>query len=108
MTALKLPPVIEAYFEADRTDPPSVVRFFAASAVVKDESHTYHGTEEIRRWRAEAASKYTYTCQPLNATQEGNQLHVNCRLEGSFPGSPVELGFCFEIDNDQITSLEIQ
>jgi hypothetical protein len=103
-----LPPIIGAYFEADRLGSMSIVECFADNAVVKDESHAYHGTEEIRRWRAEAASKYTYTCQPLAVTQDGEQFLVNCHLEGSFPGSPVELCFCFQIDDNQITSLEIQ
>jgi hypothetical protein len=108
MSSVTLPPLIDTYFEADRLDPISVVRLFSAEAVVKDESHTYHGTDAIRRWRAEAAAKYTYTCQPLEVSQQGNRFRVNCHLEGSFPGSPIELGFCFEIENDQITSLEIQ
>ncbi|WP_442482847.1 nuclear transport factor 2 family protein [Aeoliella sp. SH292] len=108
MPTLTLPPIIDAYFEADRLGSMSIVECFADNAVVKDESHAYHGREAIRRWRAEAAAKYTYTCQPLDVTQQGNQFRVNCHLEGSFPGSPIELGFCFEIDNDQITTLEIQ
>jgi hypothetical protein len=108
MPTLTLPRVIDAYFEADRLGSMSIVECFADNAVVKDETHAYHGTQEIRRWRAETAAKYTYTCQPLHATQEGEQLHVHCHLEGSFPGSPIELGFRFRIDNDQITTLEIQ
>lgn len=59
-------------------DPSSVVPLFAASAIAKDENHTYHGTDEVRRWRAEAASKYTYTCQSLHVTQEGQS--VPCEL----------------------------
>jgi hypothetical protein len=32
---------------------------------------------------------------------------VTCRLTGSFPGSPVNLRFFFELDGEKIASLEI-
>ena len=107
MSAPTLPPPIEAYFEADRRDPASVVECFASDAIAKDESRTYQGTAEIRRWRTEVASKYAYTCQPLSLTQDGVRSIVTCHVEGTFPGSPVNLHFCFQIDSTKITSLEI-
>lgn len=102
-----LPPPIEAYFKADRLGSMSIMECFAPNAVVKDEKHTYQGTKEIRGWREQVASKYSYTCEPLSLTQEGERFGVICHVEGNFPGSPVVLRFRFCTDSDKITSLEI-
>jgi hypothetical protein len=105
--ALNLPKPVAAYFDADRGNGESVAQCFASDAVVKDEGNTYHGTHEIRKWRADVAAKYTYTCQPLAVEQQHDQTVVTCRLEGNFPGSPVNLRFFFRLAGDKIQTLEV-
>jgi hypothetical protein len=104
---LNLPKPVSAYFEADRGSGESVEKCFVSDAVVRDEGNTYHGTNEIRKWRADVAAKFTYTCRPLAVEQQDDRTVVTCRLEGSFPGSPVNLRFFFRLAGDKIQDLEI-
>jgi hypothetical protein len=104
---LNLPKPIADYFEADRGSGESVDKCFVSDAVVRDEGKVYHGVNEIRKWRAEVAAKFTYSCQPLAVQQQDDRTVVTCRLEGNFPGSPVNLRFFFRLANDKIQDLEI-
>jgi hypothetical protein len=105
--SIALPAPIAAYFTADRGNGENVSECFTPDAVVQDEGHTYRGTEEIRRWRADVAAKFTYTCEPLTREQRDGQSVVTCRLEGNFPGSPANLRFFFRLAGDKISSLEV-
>jgi hypothetical protein len=104
---LNLPKPITAYFEADRRNGESVANCFVSDAVVRDEGKIYHGADEIRKWRAEVAAKFTYACQPLAVEQQADRTVVTCRLEGNFPGSPANLRFFFRLAEDKIQDLEI-
>ena len=99
---------IAAYFEADRIDGDAVVRCFTKDAVVKDEDHTHRGLAAIQRWKAAAAAKYQYRCEPLRAAQADARTVVTCRLTGTFPGSPIELRYFFQLERGKIASLEIR
>ena len=69
---------------------------------------TYEGLAAIDQWRREAAAKFTYTCEPLRSEQTNGKTIVTCRLEGNFPGSPVDLRFIFGLERGKIGSLEIE
>jgi hypothetical protein len=104
---LDLPEPIAAYFAADKRDGEAVARCFTKDAVVKDEGNTYTGQQEIRRWRTEVTTKYSYTSEPF-AIEDANGLAlVKSHLVGDFPGSPVDLRFFFRLERGKIASLEI-
>lgn len=103
-----LPHAIAAYFVADQGNGTAVADCFTPNAVVRDEGHTYHGVDEIRKWRADVAAKYTYTCEPLSVSEEGETMVVTCRLEGNFPGSPADLRFFFRLADNKISALEVK
>ena len=104
---LTLTKPIAAYFIADKTDSEAVSQCFTESAVVKDEGHTYQGRAAIKKWKADASTKYQYTCEPFACEEKDGRTVVTCRLTGNFPGSPVGLRFFFELEVDKIASLEI-
>jgi hypothetical protein len=104
---ITLPPSIAAYFDADREGGDAIAVCFSPDAVVKDEGQTYRGREEIRRWREDVAAKFSYTCEPLAVEEHGERTVVTCRLEGNFPGSPVNLRFFFRVAAEEIKELEI-
>ena len=104
---VELPNSIAAYFAADRGDSEAVARCFTDSAVVKDEGHTYNGVDEIRRWKAESSTKYTYTVETIAVEQSHGKTIVTGHLVGNFPGSPVDLRYFFELEGAKIASLEI-
>jgi len=104
---LDLPRPAADYFTADIVDSDSVAACFTENAVVKDEGHTYQGRAAIKKWKADASTKYQYTCEPLACEQVDGRTVVTCRLTGNFPGSPVDLRFFFELEGDKIASLEV-
>jgi len=104
---LDLPGPIAAYFAADLANASAVVQCFTENAVVKDEGHTYNGRAAIKKWKAETAAKFQYTTEVLTLERQAEKTVVTCRLEGNFPGSPVNLRFFFELSGDKIASLEV-
>ena len=104
---LELPQPIAAYFLADKGDSAALAQCFTENAVVKDEGHTYRGRAAIQQWKADASAKYQYTCEPLACEQQDGKIVVTSRLTGNFPGSPVNLRFCFELAGVKIAALEI-
>jgi hypothetical protein len=104
----KLPDPVENYLMAEKAkDADAIARCFAEDGVVHDDDEDHRGRDAIRRWKREADAKYTYALEPLSATVDRDIVIVRARLEGNFPGSPVELDHVFKIANDTIVSLEI-
>src|SRR6476646_4148482 len=95
---VNLPEPIAAYFAADRRDGEAVARCFTSGAVVKDEGRTHTGRAAIKRWKAEASAKYSYTCEPLRSEQANELTVVTCHLEGNFPGGQADLRFFFRLE----------
>jgi SnoaL-like domain len=104
---LDLPKPIAAYFTADKAGAEAVSQCFTENAVVKDEGQTYRGRAAIKQWKAGVSAKYQYTSEPLACEQQDETIVVSSRLTGNFPGSPVNLRFCFGLEGDKIASLEI-
>ena len=105
--SLDLPEAIAAYFAADKREAGDVSRCFTDNAIVRDEAHSYRGRDAIGKWSAETSAKYQYTSEPLASEQREGKTIVTSRLTGSFPGSPVDLRFFFELESGKIASLEI-
>lgn len=105
---LQLPLPVFAYFQADRADASTVSECFTEDAIVIDEGKTYTGRDAIRDWKAESSRKYSYTAEPFAIGEAGGQTIVTARLVGDFPGSPVDLRYCFVLGRDRIASLEIR
>lgn len=104
---LDLPSPVAAYFAADRHDGEAVARCFSADGVVTDEGRRHAGRAAITRWKAEAASKYSYTSTPIACVREGARTVVTARVAGNFPGSPVDLRYVFTLAGDEIAALRI-
>ena len=105
--SITLPPAISAYFAADRADGDAVAQCFTEDAVVIDENRTHAGRDAIRRWREEAAQKFSYEVDPFAVSGEADRMVVSAHLTGNFPGSPVDLRYRFTLAGDRIARLEI-
>lgn len=68
---------------------------------------THTGLAAIEAWKAAASARFDYTVEPLHLEQKNGRHIVTSRVSGSFPGSPVELHFVFELMRGKITYLEI-
>ena len=104
-----LPAPVQAYFEAEKDDNVQTMSdYFADNAVVRDENRTHTGLAAIRAWKEEAKATTSYQVTPLTAEASGEQLIVTGRVEGNFPGSPVNLRYFFTLADDRIAALEIK
>jgi ketosteroid isomerase-like protein len=103
------PAVVVRYLTAAAADDiDTLLTCFAEDADVVDEDETFHGHEAIRRWRRTVASKYTYTVEVIDVQARTRDDHVViAKLEGNFPGSPVELKYDFVLRNGLIARLVI-
>lgn len=104
---ITLPGPVAAYFAADQSDGDAVALCFTEDAVVIDERQTHAGSDAIRRWKAEASAKFSYTTDPLAVSVENGQTVVTAHVAGDFPGSPVDLRYAFVLDGGKIARLEI-
>ena len=59
------------------------------------------------RSKTDASAKYEYTCEPIACEEKEGKTVVTSHLVGNFPGSPVDLRFFFELQDDKIAALEI-
>jgi hypothetical protein len=107
MSAITLPEPIAAYLAADTQGPDEVAPCFTAQGVVKDEGRTHIGREAIKAWKAKSSTLYTYTTEPFSAELIDGVHVVRCHVAGSFPGSPIDLTFRFNLERGLIASLEI-
>jgi len=105
---IDLPPVLDSYFRAASADDiGGIVAHFAPTARVRDEGEWLEGPEQIERWARDTRARYRFTATPLSAQPDGGAWIVTARVEGTFPGSPIELRYRFELDERLITRLEI-
>ena len=103
-----LPPPLHGYFEASsRYDPDALASLFADGATVRDEGEEMIGAAAIRAWAEKTFRKYRMTLTPVAVEQRQGAMLVRVDVAGSFPGSPIRLGFRFEIAAGKIAALEI-
>ncbi|MCZ4351609.1 nuclear transport factor 2 family protein [Roseovarius aestuarii] len=106
--SIELLGAIGAYFSADKKgNAQAIAECFTQDATVIDEGNTYTGRDAIRRWMANASTQYTYTAEPFDIAQDGQRTIVTSHLVGNFPGSPVDLRYCFVLRGDKIAELVI-
>lgn len=104
------PDVLRRYFDRqdDRDDPDALIALFSDDAVVVDEGRTRHGIDEIRAWRSEVATKYTYTTEirAIDEREPGRYV-VDGRITGDFPGGVADLRWELTVAGDRIRRLVI-
>lgn len=103
-----LPDVIARYFASDESSSPAAVSsLFTSDAIVIDEGKSYRGRAAIGGWKADSSTRYTYTSTPFAFDEIDGRSVVTSRLVGTFPGSPINLRYIFDLEGDAIAGLEI-
>lgn len=106
---MELPSAVIVYFEiSNGADPARVADCFKDDAIVIDERKQYRGLEAIEFWQRQVREASAFKVTPLEVSGSALRLMVKARVEGEFPGSPLQLGHLFGLDNDRIVSLEIR
>ncbi len=105
---MTLPSILEAYFNAQNAhDIDGLVACFARDAQVRDEGEDIVGHEAIRAWKEKVRDKYHVSIEPLSHwTKAGHDL-VTARVAGTFPGSPIELTYRYDLRDGKIARLEV-
>lgn len=108
MKTIKIPAPVQRYLDADASgNDEQFAQAFASDAKVLDEGKTIEGLDAIKAWKQASRQKYSYTVEPLTATQDGDTAQLTARVTGTFPGSPVEMTYRFVLLDDRIAELEI-
>ncbi|WP_411731297.1 nuclear transport factor 2 family protein [Paeniglutamicibacter sp.] len=92
MNSKDLFPSAATYFDLmEGTDKTQVVTVFTPDAKVFDDGHSYTGHQEILGWLTGPASEFTITSTRISSSRTEDGAVAIIRLEGNFPGSPVDL-----------------
>jgi ketosteroid isomerase-like protein len=104
-----LPEVVSRYQDAhDRRDTDVALSAFTPDAKVVDDGHEFHGSDEIRKWRATAAREFTFTRRFVSAEViDAHTWVVVNHLEGDFPGGEVDLRYWFVLTGNLVSELVI-
>ncbi|MCD2105730.1 MAG: nuclear transport factor 2 family protein [Rhodococcus sp. (in: high G+C Gram-positive bacteria)] len=98
----KVPGAARAYFDGG-----DVRDVFTEDAVVRDDGRTYVGIEEIVAWKSAVSTAFTFTQKIESVNTPGSAVVVSVKVEGDFPGSPVQLHHHFTLDGDRISALTV-
>lgn len=99
---------VKAYFEGrNARDFTQALSGFSNDAVVRDESRTHRGPQEIRAWMMETIAAYDDRSELLNVEVDGDTVTATAEVSGNFPGSPITLRYRFVTGRGMISSLEI-
>jgi hypothetical protein len=105
---LDLKPPVSTYFEARNAhDGARTAALFTADGRVHDERHDHRGREAIQAWAEATSRQYRMTQTPKEAREEDGPTVVRAEVAGTFPGSPIELGFRFLVEGELIRELKI-
>ena len=104
-----LPRPLPAYFKAANAhDIGASVACFAADAIVRDEGKDISGSAAIREWKDRTNALYGTAIETTAVDQVDDKTIVTALVSGNFPGSPVQLSYCFRLDGGKIAALEIR
>ena len=105
---LDLKPPVSTYFEARNAhDGARTAALFTEDGRVHDERHDHRGRDAIQAWAEETSRQYRMTQTPMDAREEDGATVVQAEVAGTFPGSPIELGFRFVVEGERIRELQI-
>ena len=104
-----MPESVTRYLDvAAEGDVATLLDCFTDDAVVHDEGQTFHGHDEIERWRETVTSRFTYTVTVLGSEKVSPDTWVvPVRLDGNFPGGTAHLQFLFTLRDGLISQLTI-
>jgi hypothetical protein len=100
--------VIDIYLTTTKDEiGPMLDQLFTDDAIVHDEGRTHAGIDAIRAWNSGVATAFTFTRTVLDTERREGAAIVHTRLDGNFPGSPVELHHHFSLAGGKIWALTI-
>lgn len=106
---MKLPALIDSLVKAQNEhNSTKYADCFSEGATVRDEGQTYSGKNDIKLWNEETNKKYQTVLKPLVFEQTSKGGILIATVSGNFPGSPLPIGFHFEIVDELIQFLSLE
>jgi hypothetical protein len=106
--ATELPTAVHTYLATPKDQiGPLLEQLFTADAIVHDDGHTHIGLTAIRDWNNAVTSAFSYTRTVSEVEVRQSAAVTLVRLEGNFPGSPIDLHHHFSLHEGRICALTI-
>jgi hypothetical protein len=109
INSTSLPAPIARYLEsANQFDAAGATASFTPDAIVRDEQKEYVGLAAIERWVLQTSRAAQPQVTVTSVHPDGAKVKMVGRVAGSFPGSPVNLDYEFELREGKIALLTIR
>jgi hypothetical protein len=103
-----LPAAVRVYLTTPKARiGPLLEQLFTSDAIIRDDGHTHVGLTAIHKWNTTVTSAFGYTRTIRAVGRRESAAVVVVRVEGDFPGSPVDLHHHFSVHEDKICALTI-
>ena len=107
-TKITVPSILADFIAAQNShDSMAFAKLFTNNAFVKDEGKEYVGSDQIRSWNEMTNKKYQTNMQVVDYYNKDGIITLTILMSGTFPGSPLQAKFHFEINGDKIKALTI-
>ena len=107
MSTLPPQPIAEYFAAQNAHDIDAMLASFSADALVIDEGKDRRGLAAIRGWIDETTCKYRPSIAVLSSVETAAGVTATVRVSGTFPGSPLDITYCFTLEDGKIVRLEI-
>lgn len=105
---MALPAAVDTYLNTPKAEVgPLLQELFTPDAIVHDEGRSHIGIDAIQSWSNAVTTAFTFTRTVTDVAVRGADAVVRTRVEGNFPGSPVDLHHHFSVTDGRISALTI-
>ncbi|MDQ1725813.1 MAG: hypothetical protein QOG52_2841 [Frankiaceae bacterium] len=103
-----VPPAISAWLAAHAMhDIDAESAQLTEDVIVVDNGHEFRGRAAARDWSDNVSKEFQYTATILSTDNHGDAVVATARVEGNFPGSPIDLRYQFLLTGGLISALTI-
>jgi ketosteroid isomerase-like protein len=103
-----VPPAISAWLAAHAMhDIDAESAQLTEDVIVVDNGHEFRGRAAARDWSDNVSKEFQYTATILSTDNHGDAVVATARVEGNFPGSPLDLRYQFLLTGGLISALTI-
>jgi hypothetical protein len=100
-------PLADFFSATNARDTDALFALFAPGATVDDEGFEYKGLDSIRGWIAETVERFRFSVDVVDAAHAKEHASIVGIVTGEFPGSPAQVRYDFQIDQQKIVSLKL-
>ena len=100
-------PLADFFSATNARDTEALFALFAPGATVDDEGFEYRGLDSIRGWIAETVERFRFSIDVIDASHAAERASIVGIVSGDFSGSPAQVRYDFQLDQQKIVSLKL-